>query len=392
MKPHRNIKILTWFNFFTDFKLYAPVMILYLSKVTGSFALGMSIFSIATISSAIFEVPTGIFSDLIGRRKTVILGAAAAFIYSIFYAVGGSYMILVVAAVFDGLSQAFYSGNNDALLHDSLTEAGKVHQYDEHLGKTSSMFQLALALAAVLGSVIANWSFGWVMWLSVIPQVFCFLLSFFLLEPKVHSKESGNIYQHLKEALNNFKVNNKLRLLSLSSIIGNAVGEASFQFQAAFYKMIWPVWAIGIAKILSYLGAAISYYFSGKIIKKYRQIKILIVSSLYTRIANFIAVLFPTVFSPILMSSSSLFYGSSRVARNALLQKEFKSGQRATMGSLNSFFGSIFFAIIATSMGIVADKSNPATALFFFQILSLPITWLYWKFSKISDLSAGAPI
>lgn len=72
-------------------------------------------------------------------------------------------MILVVAAVFDGLSQAFYSGNNDALLHDSLTETGNVHQYDEHLGKTSSMFQLALALAAVLGSVIANWSFVWVM-------------------------------------------------------------------------------------------------------------------------------------------------------------------------------------------------------------------------------------
>lgn len=383
MKLHKNIKILTWFNFFTDFKLYAPVMILYLSKVTGSFALGMSIFSIATISSAVFEVPTGIFSDLIGRRKTVVFGALSAVIYSVFYAVGGSYIILVFAAVFDGLSQSFYSGNNDALLHDSLTETKSVHQYDEHLGKTSSMFQLALAFAAVLGSVIANWSFVWVMWLSVIPQIICFFLSFLLIEPKIHTKEGGNIYQHLKEALYNFKVNKKLRLLSISSIIGNSIGEASFQFQAAFYKMLWPVWAIGIAKILSYLGAMISYYFSGIVIKKFKQINILLFSSLYSRISSFIAVLFPTVFSPVLMSSSSIFYGSSMVARNALMQKEFKQRQRATMGSLNSFFGSIFFAVIATLMGLTADKLNPAFALFISQVFSLPITWVYWKFSKI---------
>lgn len=63
----KNIKFLTWFNFFTDFKLYSPVAILYFAQVTGSFALGMSIFSIAYVSAAFFEIPTGIYSDLIGR-------------------------------------------------------------------------------------------------------------------------------------------------------------------------------------------------------------------------------------------------------------------------------------------------------------------------------------
>ena len=66
---NRNIKLLTWFNFFTDFKLYAPVAIIYFSQVSGSFALGMAVFSIATVSSAFFEIPTGIFSDMIGRKK-----------------------------------------------------------------------------------------------------------------------------------------------------------------------------------------------------------------------------------------------------------------------------------------------------------------------------------
>ena len=69
----QNIRILTWFTFFTDFKLYAPLAIIYFAQVSGSFALGMAIFSIARISSALFEIPTGVFSDRIGRKKTIIL-------------------------------------------------------------------------------------------------------------------------------------------------------------------------------------------------------------------------------------------------------------------------------------------------------------------------------
>ncbi len=83
---YRNVKILTLFNFFTDFKLYAPVAIIYFADVSGSFALGMSIFAITMVSSALFEIPTGIFSDRIGRKKTVVIGALCALFYSIFYA------------------------------------------------------------------------------------------------------------------------------------------------------------------------------------------------------------------------------------------------------------------------------------------------------------------
>lgn len=142
MLPKKNIKILTWFNFFTDFRLYAPIAIIYFAKVSGSYALGMSIFSITMISSALFEVPTGIFSDMIGRRKTVIFGAVSAVIYACLYALNHSYWLLAVGALFEGLSRSFYSGNNDALLHDTLSEEGNQHRYDEFLGKISAPYIL----------------------------------------------------------------------------------------------------------------------------------------------------------------------------------------------------------------------------------------------------------
>lgn len=376
---HKNIKVLTWFNFFTDFKLYAPVAIIYFTKVTGSFALGMSIFSIAMVSSAIFEVPTGIFSDKIGRKKTVILGASAAVLYSIFYAVGITFWIMAIGAVFEGLSRSFYSGNNDALLHDTLAESKNENQYDEYLGRTSAMFQLALAISALLGGFLATWSFHLLMWLSVIPQILCFYFSLKLTEPEIHTADSGNIYDHLKAALENFINNKKLRLLSISSVFGYAFGEAGYQFQSAFYNTIWPVWAIGIAKTISNLGATLSFHFSGRLIKKFNGLKILIIDNIYNRIINIFSIAFPTVFSPLLMSSTSVFYGVTSVAKSALLQKEFTNEQRATMGSLNSFAGSIIFAILAFLLGLLADKVNPANALLTLQILQIGNLWLYWK-------------
>jgi hypothetical protein len=75
MKLHKNIKLLAWFNFFTDFKLYPPVAIIYFARVSGSYALGMSIFAITQLASAIFEVPTGFehFQKVGCFRQTQIL-------------------------------------------------------------------------------------------------------------------------------------------------------------------------------------------------------------------------------------------------------------------------------------------------------------------------------
>ena len=63
-----NIALLRAFYFCSDFRLYGPVAILYFAQVTGSFAQGLSVFSVAMLAAALLEVPTGVFSDRIGRR------------------------------------------------------------------------------------------------------------------------------------------------------------------------------------------------------------------------------------------------------------------------------------------------------------------------------------
>jgi len=379
---HKNIKLLALFNFFTDFQLYSAILIIYFAKVTGSYVLGMSLFSVAMVSSALFEVPTGVFSDYIGRKKTMILGAVCSVLSVTFYAIGINYLILFIGALFEGLQRAWYSGNNDALLYETLSSTNRKEAYDHYLGKTSSMFQVAAAVGIILGGIIAVWSFPVIMWLSVIPQLICLIISFLIVEPAKQSTLSSNIYSHLLTAAKKIWSNRKLKLLNINSVIGFAVGESTYQFRAAFVNTLWPLWAVGFAKVLSSTGAAISYWYSSKLIKKIGAFRLLLVSNIYGKVINIGSVAIATVISPILLSSTSLFYGATGVANSKLMQKEFTDEQRATLVSINAFMGNLAFGVFAVILGIFADKFGPTKALLFAYIFSLPTLLINWTLFK----------
>jgi len=383
MVLEKNIKLLKWHTFFTDFTLWAPLGIIYFSKVSGSYALGISIYSIIMVSSAIFELPTGIFSDKFGRVKTFILGSLSYLLSGIFFAIGLKYQILIIGAIFAGLGRSSYSGNNDALLYDNLSQVNKKDDFTEYNGKIGSMSQIALGISAVIGGIIAYFSFSLLMWVSVIPLLICLFISLQLKEVVQIDKTDDNIFAHTKQALKNFLSNTKLKLISLSDIINFGLGEAGWNFRSAFITTVWPVWAIGIGQVLNNIGSAFSFHFSGKAIKKFKPINILIFKLNLNGVINLTSIFLANVFSPILMSLNSLFYGVGQVAKNKLLQDEFSDKQRATMGSLNSLAGSLFYSIFAVILGILADHLGPKNALLIQYTLGLSVLFLYFSLKKI---------
>jgi MFS family permease len=375
----RNIKLLAAFNFFTDFKLHSAILILYFTKVTGSYALGMSLFSMTMLSSALFEIPTGTYSDLIGRKNTIMLGSLFAIASAIFYAIGMNYWILFTGAIFEGMTRSFYSGNNDAFLHDSLASLNKKEYYSHYLGKVSAMFQAALTVGAVIGAIVANWSYAWVMWLTVIPQSMCFIISLYLQEPQKVFKIQSNIFSHISSAFKLLWKNKKLRILNAAQVLGFGVGESAFQFRSAFIATLWPIWAIGFSKMLSFIGGGISFWFSGKLINKFGESKLLFFESIYNRTVNLFSVIFPSIASPAIMATTSFLYGATDVASNSLMQKEFTSNERATLSSLTSLESSIFFGVFSIVLGFIADIFSPVKALLFAEICSIPRAYLLWK-------------
>jgi len=374
-----NTRLLKWFNFFQDFRPYSPIAIIYFAEVTGSFALGLTVFSVASIASSIAEVPTGVISDFIGRKKTVVVGSVFSALSILTYALSGSFWVLAVGSVLLGIGESFFSGNNGALLYDSLLEEKKEKEFGDLTGKVSSMFQVGLGISALIGGFIADVSLVFVMWVSVIPQIATFFVALFIREPRVHNEQmSGNIFAHMKEALIPFKENKKLRTLSITSILKHGVGETLHQFTPAFFALLWPVWAIGLARSLAHGLASIGYWFAGAITKRFGALKSLLVSSGIIRGVNLTAIVFPTVLSPLLMSFTSFSHGLESTAQTDLMHREFSNKQRATMGSLNALFGNIFFGVFAAGFGLLVDSIGEINGLIIGEILLIITVLLYW--------------
>ena len=386
MTIHRNIKLLTWFNFCLDFRIYSAITVLYFAEVTGSYAASLSVFSVGKIASSLFEVPTGVLSDIVGRKMTVVLGQFAGVLAVTSYAVGGSFEVLVLGAIFEGFAFALFSGNNSALLYDSLKEENREAEYGEFEGTTSSMFQFALGISALIGSAILGWwTFKVLFWLSVIPQLIGFGIAIFLVEPKRHYKKiQRNPFEHLKEALSGFRNSAELRTLSLARILGYGIGESMHEFSAAFLATLWPVWAISLARVLSNIFAAIGYRVAGRLIKRFGELRILIWGDSTNFAVGAAIIAYPTVVTPLINSFTSFGFGACMVAQSSLLQKNFSDQQRATMASLTSLAGSLFFAMAAYALGLLADQVGPRWALLVGQLLFASVIYLYWKLFKRS--------
>jgi MFS family permease len=378
VKYQRNLKLLTWVNFLGSFQLYAAIAIIYYAQVSGSYALGLTVFSISTLTSSIFDLPLGIFSDRTARKTVLCLGITASLLQLIFIALAVDFKLLAIGAIFGGLASALFSGNNNALLHDTAREAGKGEEYSHNLGRITSMTQLALGVATIIGAAIANQSLHLAIQLSIIPIALSLFISLFIIEPELHDKASNYHYLHdLKEAVREFVRNIKLRNLMIGSVLESSLGESSHQFQASFYATFLPIWAIGLAKTATYITGFLGFFYSGKVIKRFKELPSLVFSSVFTRITNLIAYGLPSILSPVLVAANSATFGIASVAKGSLFQQQFSPHQRATMGSLTSVVDNVAFSILGPILGLLADRLSPGIALVIFQVAMIPSVFLF---------------
>lgn len=383
-KLKRNIKLLSLFNIFYNFRFYSVLAVIYFAQITHSYSLAASIFAIVQISQAVFEIPTGFISDKHSRSLSLKLGAFSNLLSIILYAFSSNYLFLVFGAILEGLNRAFFSGNNNALIYETLSSLKEKDNYHNEFGKINSWLELAGFISSIIGGFIAFKSLSLLFKLSIIPQLIAVLLSFGFVEPKTNKYKIDNLNLHIKESLKTLRKNIKLRYLSIAEILKFSVGESTWSLQSVFYNLFLPVPITNWIMSLNFLTSTISFRLSGKIISKFKAIKVLLYQEVYGRLLYLIALIFPSILSPFIMASASITYGPSTVAHNALLQKQLTNRQRATFSSINSFIGSCLYALTAIFIGYLADNFGITKAMLFGQICLLPIIFIYYKLSRKS--------
>ena len=386
MEIRRNISLFKLYYLFSDMWPLAALAIVFFQKITGSYAFALGVFSIANIVQSIAEVPTGVISDRIGRKKTMIVSSVLTTLAFVLFAIAGTFTqkyLLIIGAIIWAIADAFASGTDDAFMYETMEEMGKADEYDILYARSKTFGQIGLGMGALVAAIITYfYSLNVLAWASVGFSLLPIFVTIGFVEPKNRGREDCTSFKHFVAAIKAFVQNKKLRVLATIQMLGHGISFAGHRFEGAYFNMLVPTWAVNIARVVKQTCGAISYAIAPWF-RKFGFYKILVASTLGMMFIKLSAVVLNNFVTPFLQSCVNIFYGTASTAESALLQQELSSKQRATMGSIVSLLGGIMSAVVFWVVGIVADTTSVYFAIIMLILSNVFISGgYYWMLKK----------
>jgi MFS family permease len=113
-----------------------------------------------TAGMVLFEVPTGIVADTVGRRASYLLGtvtlATSTLLYVLLWQVEAPFWQWAIASMLLGLGFTFFSGAVEAWLIDALTATGFTGQMEVVFGRGQVVSGVAMLTGSVAGGFVAQ--------------------------------------------------------------------------------------------------------------------------------------------------------------------------------------------------------------------------------------------
>jgi MFS family permease len=113
-----------------------------------------------TAGMVIFEVPTGIVADTVGRRASYLLGtvtlAASTLLYVLLWEIEAAFWLWAVVSMLLGLGFTFFSGAVEAWLVDALDATGYTGPLEAVFGRGQVVSGTAMLSGALAGGFVAQ--------------------------------------------------------------------------------------------------------------------------------------------------------------------------------------------------------------------------------------------
>jgi MFS family permease len=100
------------------------------------------------------ELPSGALADLIGRKHTIFLGFFAGAISFLLFPFGSTFNYFLILALLVGISDAFRSGAEEAIIYDTLIETDNESNFKSINANGNLIYQAGLIIATTLGGFI----------------------------------------------------------------------------------------------------------------------------------------------------------------------------------------------------------------------------------------------
>jgi len=343
-------------------------------------------FSVATV---LMEYPSGYISDRLGYRCSLHLASILGISGWLTYTLAGSFMTVLLAEIQLGISYAFISGADSALLFETLRAGGREEEYLRFDGRMTAWAQGGEAAGAIGAGVLYAWFPLLPFLLQVLVWVAAWLLCRQLREVPAHNVVP--VTSHLGEA---WRIARKALFdsppLRWTLLFGAVLGLASFfpvwlvqpYMQECGVPLAWfgPVWAV--ANLSVSLGSLLSeralFHFGGP--------GTIGVCLLLTAAGYLGLTLTKASWGFAWYLLLTLMRGLHGPLVRLQLQQHSDRRERASIFSIKSLLFRLGFITAAPMVGALADRAGLAITFFMLLIglglLLLPLAWLFLQSGK----------
>lgn len=162
-----------FYGFFKNLRFFDAFLILFfLDKGINFLEIGL-IYSAREITILIMEIPSGLISDAIGRRKTLIISFFVYILSFIAFYYASNVFTLLIAMVVFAFADAFRSGVHKAMIFQYLKVQNWSSQKVDYYGNTRSWSQTGSAISSLIaaGFVFYYEQYNIIFIASIIPYL-----------------------------------------------------------------------------------------------------------------------------------------------------------------------------------------------------------------------------
>jgi MFS family permease len=316
-----------------------------------------ALFSLATL---LMEFPSGYLSDRLGYRFALNLACLFGITGWTTYTFAGSFAGVLVAEIQLGISYAFISGADSALLYETLRHEGKEEEYTKHDGRMTAWAQAGEAAGAIGAGAL----YAWFPLLPFLLQIGVWVSALLVCRNlKEIPAEKRHTESHLLEALG---IARKAFLLKpglrYSILLAAMLGLASFYpvwliqpyMQAINVPLVWfgPIWAV--ANLCVSFGSLLSHRIQYHLGARGTPFLLLALIAFGYMGLAFNQLIWGFAFYFLLTIMRGIQGPFLRLA----LQKQSERHERASILSLKSLTFRLGFVITAPLVGMMADRSG----------------------------------
>ena len=234
----KNIALLYGFSFFDQFMIVIALWIPYLTTQGISMRQFMELQAVFAFVILSGEVPSGLLSDLWGRKKTLLLGTTLKAVSFSLLPMWNSYEGFLFYHLTMGIALSMISGGDVALLWDSyLAAGGEKSRGAAVLGNTTFAAQTGTTVSALLGGAVVTLSYGHLLWANAILSWIPVLLVLRITEPPATYERPKKWSQNLKEVLSATPVRDTAtRLVFLNLVVWGSGALVMFWVNQKYWQ------------------------------------------------------------------------------------------------------------------------------------------------------------